>query len=499
MAEHLIRIEEARENLLACAAFLAEDIKSADGHAEAMKAIVPFYLAKGEVDLAAEFANAVDDPFVRDKLLTLVAEKCAAMDDDEYAFQLVEAIEDDSSQGTARERIALQKSARGEFAKALEIARTLDHADEALADIAAHQAASGDEESALQTIEKIDYPSAEVNALLAVASPNLQKGETAKAVALLEKARVAANEIEFSEEKIRAFLDIGRAFSEAKRNDKTIETLDGARGVAETIEGVHRDSFFADIALEFLRAGSIDLADRTLDLVMDKTQMASCLTGFSQEFFAKGERDEALETLEEAYAILKSQREAETRDSRARFGLFAAIAVQFARFEKAERAIEIAQTIVDEDRQTSALAQIAQVCTLTGKDEFARQAIQAIQDDAQKMFALIAASDAKNHSGRREEAMEVLREAASLAETVPQLASRSSAFNEFAKRFLKYGDREKAREVLHENLETIAQIRDESVRAAALTQLAQIYEQANFSLTDAEKEILLTMIRRAEW
>ena len=274
MAEHLIPFEEACENLLACAAFLAEDIKSSDGHAEAMKTIVPFYLAKNNVDLAAEFANTVDDPFVRDKLLTLVAEKCAAIDDDEYAFQLLEAIEDTSSRGIARERIALQKSAKGEFEKALKIAATLEHGDEAFADIATHQAASGDEENALRTIEKIDFPNAKVNVLLSIASLNLRKGETDKAIEFLEKAFDAANEIEFDEEKIRAFLDIARAFSEAKRNDKTIETLDRARAAAETIEGVHQDSFFANSALEFLRAGSLDLADKTLDSVTDKAQMA---------------------------------------------------------------------------------------------------------------------------------------------------------------------------------------------------------------------------------
>ena len=92
MAEHLITTKEAEENLLSCAAFLAEGIKSSDGHSEALRTILPFYLEKDEVDLAAEFANSIDDPFMRDKLLTLVAEKCAAIDDDEYAFQLVEAI-----------------------------------------------------------------------------------------------------------------------------------------------------------------------------------------------------------------------------------------------------------------------------------------------------------------------------------------------------------------------------------------------------------------------
>jgi hypothetical protein len=49
----------------------------------------------------------------------------------------------------------------------------------------------------------------------------------------------------------------------------------------------------------------------------------------------------------------------------------------------------------------TALASIAQVCTLQGRDELARQSINAISDDAQRMFALIGVSDAKNKSNER--------------------------------------------------------------------------------------------------
>ncbi len=497
MPEHQISIKEAENNLLACAAFLAENIKSSNGHGEAMKEIVPRYLEKGEVDLAAQFADAIDDPFVRDRLLILTAEKCAAIDDDEYAFQLVESIEDYGSQSAARERIALQKSAKNEFDKALKIAETLDHADDAFAGVAVHRAANGDETNALKTIEKIDFAAAKVNALQNIAVLNLQKGETAKAVEYLDKAFATAGEIEFAEEKIRAFTDIGNLFIETDRRDRAIEIFDQAKIFAEKLDNVHRDFLLANAALGFLRAGSLELADRTLDLVADKTQIASCLNGFAQIFWTNGEKDEALETLEEAYAILKSQRDGETRDSRARFKIFGAIAIQFARFEKAERAIEIAQENIDETEKTSALVIIAQVCTLQGKDEIARQSINAIGDDAQRMFALIGVSGAKDKLNEREKAIEFLNEAAALGETVPQIASRSSAYNELAARFQEYGESEKAREVSLENLNIISQIRDESSRAVALAQLANVYEQAEFDLNDAEKSILRLMIQKA--
>jgi tetratricopeptide (TPR) repeat protein len=499
MAEHLITIEEARENLLACAAYLAENIKSSDGHAEAMKRIVPLYAAKTEVDLAAEFANTVNDPFTRDKLLTIVAEKCAALDDDEYALQLTDAIEDEGMQAQARERIALQKSAKGDYEKAAAIAENLEHPEYAFADIAVHQAAAGQDENAAQTISQIEYENAKVSALRTIAVNKLSKNENEKAVALLDEAAEIAKEIEHREEKIRALIEIGNLFVEAKRNDRAIETFDRAKSNAEKLENVHRDNLLASVALGFLRAGSLDLADRTLDAVADKTQISACLAGFAREFWNKDERSEALDTLEEAYAVLKSQRDSETRDSRAKFSLFFSIAVDFARFEKAERALEIAQNNADESERVSALTQIAQVFTQQGKDDLAAQAINAIEEDSARMFALIGVSDVQNRSGKKDEAVHFLNEAAHLSETVPQLASRSVAYNELARRFLEYGESEKAREAAHENLVTIPQIRDESLRVTALADLSEIYESGKFDLNDAEKEILFTMIRRAEW
>lgn len=499
MAEHLINIEEARENLLACAAFLAEDIKSGDGFGEAMREIVPRYLEKGKVDLAAQLADSIDDPFVRDRLLSNVADKCAEIGDDEYAFQLVEAVEDTGLQSEARERIAVRKAEQGEFENAFEIAAALDHPAHALGVIAYQLTIKNQETEAKQTLERIEYPAAKVNALQLIAEFYEKNNQKEKANNTLDEAVAAAQEIDFPEEKIRVLQYIAEHFAQNGGRDKAVETFDKAKTETEKLGNVYRDSFLVGISLGFLRAGSLELADRTLDAVAEKTQIATCLLGFAREFWAKGDASEAHETLEESYQILKSQRDSEIRDSRARFNLLAAVAVEFAQFGKAERAIEIAHGLPDESEQTSALSQIARVCTFQGNDQLTRQAINAIGEDAQKMFALINVSDAKNRLEKRGEAIEILNEAAHLAETVPQLAARSTALNELAARFAEYNQNERVRELSLENLQTIAQIRDESSRAVALAHLNDVYEKANFALNDAEKMILQTMIRRAEW
>ncbi len=498
MPEHFISRRDAEGDLLTAAAFLGENIKSADGHAEAMKAIVPVYLAKGNVDLAAELANEVGEPFSRDKLLILIAEKCAEIDDDEYALQLTEAIEDQGLQAQAFERVALVKAAKGQIAKAREIADTMVHPDFVFGGMAVDQAAKGDDTASMQTLESIDFPTAKVTTLQQIAAAKIESGEMTKAANMLDLAVAAAHDIEHDEEKIRSLCDIGNLFIEAKRSDKAVEIFETARAIAEVLDNVHREYFLVNCSLGFLYAGSMDLADRTLDLVTDKTQMASALLGFARDYWRKDQKDDASDALDEGYEILRSQRESETRDSRARFALLATFAVQFAGFGKTERAIEIAQEIQDPDEQISSFSQIAQILTIQKEDDLARQVLNMITDDASKLTALIAVADAKENAGENEAAIALLGEAATFSASVPQLASRSSALNDLAMRFADHGQLDKTRELSLESFDVIAEIRDESSQAVALAGLAGVYAKAGLALEDAETTRINTLLRRVQ-
>src|SRR5262245_35422249 len=143
MSDQLITLEQAGNDVLAAAAYLAQYVKSSDGHAEAMKAVVPRYVERGEVDLAAELANTLEDPFTRDRLLIQVAEKCAELGDDDYALQLADAIDDVGMQSQARELIAIKKASGGEFDKASEVAEQILNPDYVYAEIAVGLAKSG--------------------------------------------------------------------------------------------------------------------------------------------------------------------------------------------------------------------------------------------------------------------------------------------------------------------------------------------------------------------
>lgn len=499
MSDCFISRDQAENDLLACAAFIGERIKSSDGRAEAMNEVVPRYLAEGNVDLAAELANALDDPYSRDKLLILVAEKCADLDDDEYALQLADAIEDHGLQAQAFERIGLVKAGKGQVEAASETADLMSHPDFVYAGIAVHQATNGNEAGSADTLARIEFPTARVSALQQIATNYIVNEKTENAVASLEQAASEADEIEHDEEKIRAICEIANLFIQAGRKDKAIETFDDARALTELLDNQHRDFFLVTCALGFLHAGSSELADRTLDLITDKTQMASALLGFARENWKNDEKDDAVDTLDEAYEILRSQRDSETRDSRTRNTLFANIATQFAGFGKTDRGVEIALENQDPNAQTSALSQIAQILTIQNEDELARQTIDQIPEDADRLFALIGMSDAKNKRGDSEGAMALLDEAAELTDTVPQHSARSGVLNEIAARYAVQGQPEKARAAALDSLSVISEIKDESSQSTAIAGLADIYADAELTLDEAEKQRLHMLVQKAEW
>ncbi|QQS41659.1 MAG: tetratricopeptide repeat protein [Acidobacteriota bacterium] len=490
-----ISIEAAGENLISCAVFLADNIKSGEARAAALTPLIERLLGKSDVDLAALYADNIGDPFLRDRMLIRVVAKCVEIGDDEYARQLVDAIDEDRARATALETFALQKSAKGEFDEAIRVAEDLEHSSEAFAGIAVNLAAKGEESRALETLQNVDFFSSRVDAMVEIAGIYDRTGKNAEAVAMLEKALAECTEIEFEEDRIRAYLQLGSAFVDSGRKDLAIEALEKGRVLAEAIEGGHRDNVLANIAVGFLLAGSVDLADRALDLVADKTQLASALVGFSKIYVDDEDVEEATEAVEEALAILKSQGDKEIRDSKARFNVFKEISIQFARVGKFERAMEIAQQSPDPALVKNALVNIAQVMILRGEDELARQAMNALPGEAERVAALLTSSDAKNSLGLKEEAVAYVDEAEQLVDSVPQQIMRAEILTEIAKRYEFYGESEKARAAASHCLESVPDILGGGNRAAALCDLSEVYDKNGYEVSAEDKEVLENVIK----
>lgn len=486
MSEHFISRIDAENDLLTAAAFIAESIPPGEAHASAIAAVVPRYLEKGNVDLAAELANAVDDPFTRERLLISVAAKCAQLDDDEYALQLVEAIEDPGFQAQGFEQIGFAKADKGQFEKAGDVAVRMTHPDAVFAHIAIGQAAAGDVDAARKTIEEIEFPRDAVTALNGIASQKKADGDDVAAIELLSLAQAEADEIEHDEERIRTYCEIGNLFVDAGDKTRAFQVFEKARADAEELGSIHRDAHLAHVAIGFLNSGSIDAADRTLDVVSDKTQIASVVLAFARDHWQKEEKNEAFEALEEADAILRSQGEGETRDSRSKFLLMATVAAQFAGFQKCERGLETADIIPDETQKTSALSQIAQIATTQGAYPIAEQAVSEIEGELDRALTPIFMSRAAANAGDAEKANELLASAAESVTRLSEPSMRFTAFSELSRAYLAKGDQAGATRAFDDAMTTLLEIRNSNFRVSGLTEMSKLREEFGVELTEEQ-------------
>ncbi|MDH3493294.1 MAG: hypothetical protein OEM82_07070, partial [Acidobacteriota bacterium] len=324
MAEHAISAEEAGKHPAVCAAYIVEGISNADAKSSATEAVVGHFLSVDDVDSAAAFADALEDPFTRDRLLLAVIAKCIELKDDSYAFQLLEAVEEPGLRSGGIEAVAHSLAGRGDFEKALETAKGLEHSSDSTAGIAIAQAKNGLTDAALETIESIEYFRAKVKAFIEISAQYLEKNEYDEAKLWLAKAGDAIPGVEFEEDRIRGLNEIANCYLEAEDRESAADYFLKASAEAAKLDSGHRDSFLVAAAIGLLKSGNVEIADETLDLVEDKTQVASCLFGFSR-VYEKEEPEDARETIEEALAMLNSQSEYEIRSTKDRNEMYGAV------------------------------------------------------------------------------------------------------------------------------------------------------------------------------
>jgi hypothetical protein len=484
MAEHFISKVDAANDLLTCAAYLAESVSSGETHAAAVAAVVPYFLEGGNVDLAAELANAVDDPFTRDRLLISVVAKCADLDDDEYALQLVEAIEDTGLQAQGYEQVGYAKADKGQLEKAADIAVMMVHPDGILVRIAARKAADGDLAGALSTIREIEFARDAVIAFNSIAAAKIRNEENEPAVQMLSLAEEKAAEIEHDEERIRSYCEIGNLFIEAGEKGKAVQVFETARAEAEELDNMHRDALLAHTAIGFLSAGSVDFADRTLDAIADKTQIATVLLAFARDHWQKDEREDAVEALEEAFAVLRSQHENETRDSRAKFNTLGTVAAQFAGFQKCERAIEVADVIPDESHRTNALSQIAQIAVTSGLYEIAGQAASEIKGELEHALTLMGMGRAARDAGDLEMSDKFVTEAESSVSKLLEPTARYNALLELSKLYHLNGEPEKRDACFDDAMAALVDVRNSNFKVTGLAELSKMQDEFDLRMND---------------
>jgi len=490
MSAGIITKEEASSSLLHAAAFLAERLESVDGMSEAMNEIVPRFIEAGDVDTAAALADITTDPLTRDRLLVLVAEKCIEKRDDEYGMQLVEAIEDLSLAAGASERIALKMIERGDIANALEIAANLGHPDEVLRLAAIEKYGAGAFEESLSIASRIESPSTKAALAMSLAKLASDSGSSAELENQLKNAERHAAEIDLPEESATFLIELGNLCVEIGRSDFAVKIFEDSKTRAEVLNWPYRDNLIAAGAVGLFAAGAVSLADLALDLVTDKSVVARTLATFSHYLRKKGEDADAVQALDEAYEILKSQKEKEIRDFRSNNAAWRSVALQLAFSGETEKSLSVVNDIPDDHSKSVAASQCAVVFAESTTDSRWREFFKKIDDPITQTATLIAISENMIKKGGIETAKQLLDECGEMVERIDQPLASCGVLTDMVSIFVKMGETGRATEKLGEAISVCSSIVNASNQAVALARLSSKVDSNKISLTEELSERL---------
>ncbi|MFV0388247.1 MAG: tetratricopeptide repeat protein [Pyrinomonadaceae bacterium] len=492
-------IDEACEDLLLAAVYVAERVGGRDEKTEALEFIIALFLERGDMDTAADLADSIEDPFVRDRQLTRIVAKCAELKDDEYAFQLVDAIDEHSARNTARESIAFALANRTEIAKAKEIAGSLEHPAEAISAISISQAFSGKIENSLNTAREIEFPVVRIRTLREVARIFYKNGLKDEALKALEEAASLADELDFDEEKIFALCEIGTIYAEIGESGKSIAIYAQARDFANNVQNASRDSHLVSVAIGFLHAGSIDLADRTLDLVKDKNEIANCLLGFARIFRTEEDEEEAREALNEALLVLESQPASEVRDTAARLRTHQMIAQEFANFGDIARALDIADTIPDMEARDAIWTHCGVVAAKNSEPDSMQEVLTLFEEETAEVRTRVNIAEVFAGSGRPEEAKAEFNKVLQVIDGIDQPLFCAEILPEIIVRVNILDGSENVRFYGAKTIELVGEIKGLGARARVLGKLASAYQRSGYTLNESEKVDLKTVLRTSDW
>ncbi len=492
-------IEEASNSLLSTAVYEAELIGGRDERTAALVNLIPFFLQRKDVDSAAELADSIEETFVRDRELGVVAARCIEINDEEYAFQLVEAIEDPNSRNTALERIAIEYAKEGKLDDARKVIDELEYPSEALTEISFQEAKAGDIEKAYQTVSSIGYPKVEIDALERISTLFTTPEDKDFAVGSLLKAVGRVSELELPEQEIDALVSLGTLFSNVDDKANAIQALSDARQKAEELDSVSKDHYLSKVSLAFMQVGSVDLADLSLDGVVDQVKIATCLAGFARTYLNEGEQEDAVDALVEAIAVLKSQPEREIRDSNERMEAFRSIAITFGLSGDYGRANEVLDDLHDPRMNMETRVQLILMEADSADSGDIETLIRSLNDDEFELGAYLSLSDHYAAKGETDASLNALDEAKEIVLTQDSPVLRLSVLPKIISSYGILGKGEIERPLGSQAIEMVREIKGIGTRSEMLAELFRAFEVCAYSLTESDKSELQTIMKTSSW
>jgi tetratricopeptide (TPR) repeat protein len=499
MSENFIEGVANEERFLACAVRVAETVGNLDGYSELASLIATRYAEAGLLDVAVDLAETIEDPYSREQLLAGIAAECVAFGEDEYARELLQMIGDPGLYSVATEQMAVKYAEAGIFDKALEIAREADDSGQTLSRIAFIQADGGLTVQALELARSIEDPILKTIALIELAARNLRQGLRNESAELLTEATAAAKEIEFSQDRINALVEIASLYQESEQEEQALQILSRASQLADEFEDerdlsvaqdTRKDDMLATVAAGFARLQRYDQAESIIEKLEDPYQFSAAAANLALEYHKAGQSDQALNLLKEALEVTKEEEVYGERGLTLRDNLLATLAIAYGTIGHHEEALQIAKLISSSDVSYGTLKEVAKTGVRDGNHNLSFQIAEMMQEPYAKALYQIEMSDTLIESGQTELADRTLSQALEIAATLERDFEKSLTLMEIALRYAQREQAANAAELLFQSLNTAALIKDSYHKARVLVALDSKYRKAGLETGEREQRLL---------
>jgi len=483
---------------LTCALRLAESLHG-DAHLEITEAIALYYVDAGQLDRGVELAEQVPDAYARDSLLAVITAKAVASEDEDYATELLETIEDPILHNSAIEKMAIEFARRGEFDAALGLTDQLEDNASALGAIAALYWQSGQKDEALELARSIEFAQESAIALVQLARLSDDNDESLN---LLVEARSVAEEIDSAELKVFALIAIASGYEERAEREQSLETLNRAFEVCEDFESGNlvglsadfaRDEALMEIVQGLLRLQDLSKATDVAEAIDDRFLFARANLGVAVARGKDSQPSEAAGYLDEAKSVIVELQPYGAQEAEVLDALIIDLAMSYANYKNYDEARRIIRSLTSEEKQRLVLNELGKLCGNAGDDRVVSEIAEHLGSPYDKARYWLGIYDSASQPELSESAM---AKALAKAEGIEQPVEKAEVFTGIALRFAKSERNPQAENYFLAATNAATLIEGSFLKARAFLRLAKASQDAGRNPNQNEQRLLEQMMAR---
>jgi tetratricopeptide (TPR) repeat protein len=489
--------EDYAVDFVEAAVRVAQTIDGLEEQSEILSSAASIYAESGQMDLALNLTEAIEDSYQRDVAFTSIAVICAAAGDDDQVDSLLEMIGDEVAYGLAIDEVAAAYTRAGEIDKAVETARRLNDSDSALSSIVRACPSRDSLTDCMEIARSIDYPELKATALIELAGQARKLEAQSETTELIEEAVAAAAEIDFPPNRIEARVRIAALYKDNDQAEQASEVLSKARGDCEETEKSERDTVRYQIAAAYAGLHDFNTAEQLLEEIEGPYDFCLATAAVALEHHQAGDQNAAIKLLADGLEVIKDEPVYGETLLRRRYTL-ANFGNTYASMGRLEDAFQVTELLDSDEQKDEAFRDIAYISASTDNPGTALKVLEKIKDDAMRVLCEVEVVRRWTRKDQLALADHLLSNASAEIAKVEWPHQRTKCLAELAQAYELREQTSRCSEYLFEALQATAMIKGPELQGRALLGLAIKHKELSRSTSERELSILEEITNRLD-